>query len=224
MKFCEDFDRYLDVGAFLSSWSNYQQNSGQFRFNRLDAQSQPNALQVFGDTSATVLAIKTFDQLPPHPASVRLEFALRINSAGSVGLLSAAGFAAIAYGTSISDGYAALAIGNGPSIVAAWAAPGDAGAGDAGAFQSASSGSLPTTEQWAGRFAIEIDYQAASTAGACAQIYQGQSPILKSCLPLPPSLSNPGVLSVIIGDDAVGLRATGVIDIEFDDLTFDVRY
>jgi hypothetical protein len=222
--FCEDFDNHLDAPSFLASWSTSEEINGTFSFDRVGVPSPPNALHVVANTSATVLAVKTFLTLPAHPSKARLEFDLRINSPGSVGVLSGAGFAAIAYGPSIDSGYAALAITNGPALTAGWAAPGDAGASDAGTFQSASSTApFPPTQSWAGRFAIEIDFPLSSTTTPCVQIYQGLTALLKQCMALPPSMSDPSVLSVIVGDDAVGFGATGVIDLEFDNLWFDVR-
>jgi hypothetical protein len=224
--FCEDFDKQADVTSFLSSWSNFEQSGGSFRFDRIGVPSLPNALGVVGGKGASVIAIKTFPALPQRPTSVRLEFALRINSAGNVIPLSAAGFAAIAYGTTFTDAYVAMAIGSGPEISAAWVAAADAGASDAGAYQVApSQAPFPSTGIWAGRFAIEVDYAAASTAGgACAQIYQGPTAMLGSCLHLPPSMDNPGVLSIAVGDLAAGLGDTGAVDFEFDNLTFNVVY
>ncbi|HEY8038358.1 MAG TPA: hypothetical protein VIF15_01130 [Polyangiaceae bacterium] len=222
--FCEDFDEAADVGSFLASWSTFEQNGGTFRFDTASAPSPPNALGVGGSNGAQVLAIKTFPLLTRRPRLVRLEFALRINSPGSVGLLSAAGFAAVAYGARLTDGFAAMAIGNGPVISAAWVAPGDAG-GDAGAFQTASAkGAFPSLQVWAGRFAIEIDFGATAGAGGCVQMFQGPTALLDACLPLPPTLGDPRVLSIALGDSAAALGSTGNIDLEFDDVTFDVAY
>jgi hypothetical protein len=226
MTFCADFDEQADVTAFLGTWSTFEQSGGGFKFDHVAVPSSPNALQATGGSGASVLAIKTFDALPSRPQSVRLEFALRINSAGTIGLLSAAGFAAIAYGKAIDDGYAAMAIGAGPVISAAWAAPSDAGAGDAGAYQTANaSGQFPSPGTWAGRYAIEIDYATSiGSVATCVQIFQGPTPLLAHCLPLPASLGNPGVLSIAVGDLAAGVTNTGPIDLEFDDLTFNVVY
>jgi hypothetical protein len=222
--FCEDFDGQSDVTAFLGSWTTFEQSgSGAFRFDHTSVPSPPNALGVAGGNGASFLVIKSFTGFS-KPKAIRLDFDLRINSAGNVGVLSAAGFAAIAFGTTIGDGYAAVAIGNGPTIEAAWAAPGDAGASDSGAFNVASAtGQFPPLGQWAGRYAIAIDYSTPTAGtGGCVQVYQGPTPLLAKCLALPPSLANPSTVSIVLGDLAAGLQNTGNVDLEFDDLTLSV--
>jgi len=222
--FCEDFDEESDVATFLASWTTYEQSgSGAFRLDHTSVPSPPSALGVAGGNGATFLVIKSFHQFPKS-RSIRLEFELRINSAGNVGVLSAAGFAAIAFGNTIGDGYAAVAIGNGPVVQAAWATAGDAGATDAGAYDTESSTTpFPPLGQWAGRYAIVVDYTGATAGlGGCVQVYQGPTPILPKCLPLPPSLSNPSTVSIVLGDLAAGLQNTGNVDLEFDDVTLNV--
>jgi hypothetical protein len=222
--FCEDFDEESDVPPFLASWSSYAQTNGSFHFDKLGVPSPPNALDVFGSNNADVLVVKSFPALPSRPTQLRLAFELRINSAGSVGALSAAGFAAIAYGPNISDGFAALAIGNGPMLSAAWVAPGDAGASDAGAYAiENSTNPFPALNVWSGRYAIEIDYNTIDVT-ACAQVYQGPTALLAHCLVLPPSLSDPKVVSIALGDYSAGLGNTGSVDMAFDNVTFDVAY
>lgn len=181
------------------------------------------ALEVKGASGAQTLVLETFPRLDARPTKIRLEFDLRIDSPGSVGAFSAAGFAAIAYGTGVADGYVALAIGNdfGNVLAGAWAIADGSAAGDAGSYAtSSSSTAFPSSGTWAGRFAIEIDYDA--SGGACLQGYRGPTPLLTSCMPLPPSLGNPGVVSIALGDYAAGLGNTGEIDLEFDDVTYDV--
>jgi len=224
--FCEDFDEETNVTPFLSTWTTSQATGGSFQFDTSNnVPSPPNALRATGASGAQVIVVKSFPHLASHPKTVRLAFELRINIAGTEGLLSAAGFVVVSYGTQLSDGYVAMAIGTGPSIVTAWAAPTDAGVGDAGPFQTAkANGTFPSLMMWAGRYTLEIDYAASTAGGGCIQAYQGPTPLLTTCMPLPPSLANPAVLSIAIGDYAGGLGNTGATDIEFDDVTFDVAY
>ena len=221
--FCADFDEQPSVTALLSSWSSFEQSGGSFDFDTTSALSPPNALEVKGASGAQTLVLETFPRLHARPTKIRLEFDLRIDSPGSVGAFSAAGFAAIAYGTGVADGYVALAIGNdfGNVLAGAWAIADGSAAGDAGSYATSSSGTaFPSSGTWAGRFAIEIDYDASGSA--CLQGYRGPTPLLTPCMPLPPSLSNPGVVSIALGDYAAGLGNTGAIDLEFDNVTYDV--
>ncbi len=219
--FCEDFDEYASINGLFGAWSNFQQTNGTFSFDTSNAPSLPNALDVAGTSGAQVLVVKSF---PPgiKPTMIRLEFDLRFNSSGSVGLLSAVGLAAIEFGASVSDGYAALVIGSGPSLSAAWADSADAGASDAGTFKIASAtGTFPATGVWSARYAIEIDYGSSNTG--CVQVFQGTTALLSPCMPLPPHLLHPTALSIALGDYAAGFGNTGNINVEYDDVTFDVR-
>jgi hypothetical protein len=217
--FCEDFDESPNVTAFLGTWSTFQQTGGIFKFDTSGAPSAPNALEATGTNSAKVVVLKTFP-ISRTATKVRMDFDLRINSSGSVGLLSAAGLAALAFGSSISDGFASIAIANGPALSAAWAASADAGtAADAGTFKASNAtGTFPATGVWAARYGIEVDY---SASGGCVQIFEGPTPLLSSCLALPPTLAHPTVVSVVVGDYTAGFGNTGSIDVEFDDVTFD---
>jgi hypothetical protein len=219
--FCEDFDEYSDVTALLGAWSTFEQTGGgSFAFDTVNAPSPPNALEVMGPNGAQVLVIKTFP-LAKQPAVLRLDFDLRIDSSGSVGFLSAVGLAAIAFGAAVSDGYAALAIASGPSLSGGWTDATDAGASDAGAFKTSNAtGTFPAGGVWTARYAIEVDYT--STAG-CVQIYAGITPLLSPCLALPPHLLHPASVSISLGDYAGGLDNTGVINVEFDNVTFDIQ-
>jgi hypothetical protein len=223
--FCEDFDEQSAAPPFLATWTTFSATNGTFHFDQVGVPSPPNALDVVGSNNADVLVVKTFPALPAHPTQVRLEFDLKISSAGSVGAFSAAGFAAIAYGPNIGDGFAALAISNGPELTAAWVAPADAGVSDAGAYAIApSTSSFPTLNQWSGRYAIEIDYVSGSAVSGCAQVFQGPTALLAHCMPLPPSLSDPKVVSIALGDYSAGVGNTGNVDIAFDNVTFNVAY
>jgi hypothetical protein len=218
--FCEDFDEYKNVSALFGAWSSFEQTNGNFKLDPSGPPSPPNALEVIGANGAKAVVLKTLS-VTKRPTKLRLEFDLRLNSTGSVGLLSAVGLAAIAFGSTVSDGFAALSIGNGPSLSAWWVDSADAGASDAGTFKgSNASGAFPGTGAWAARYAIEVDYLA--TTG-CVQIYEGPTALLSPCLPLPPNLLHPGVVSVVLGDYAAGFGVTGSIDVDFDDVTFDVQ-
>ena len=219
--FCEDFDEYPSINGLFGAWTSFQQTNGTFSFDTSNAPSAPNALDVAGTNGAQVLVFKGFPA-GAKPSVLRLEFDLRFNSSGSVGLLAAVGIAAITFGPSVSDGYAALVIKYGPSLSAAWADSADAGPTDAGTFKIAgATGTFPTTGIWSARYAIEIDYS--STDTACVQVFQGMTPLLSPCLPLPPHLVHPGALSIVLGDYAAGIGGTGAINVEFDDVTFDAR-
>ena len=132
------------------------------------------------------------------------------------------GLAAIAFGDSLADGYAALAIGSGPNLTAVWTLPADAGAANANSFKTQNAtGSFPTTGQWSGRYAIGIDYTGTAAAKTgCIQIYQGVTPLLSPCLALPAEFVTPHALSVALGDYAGGGGNTGTVNIEFDNVTF----
>ena len=227
--FCEDFDEYANFNAVTNSttWPVYNKNKCMFSFDTTTPKSPPNSLQANGDDGADLLIVHTFAK-PVAPKTLRLEFDLRIDSAGTVGPLSAAGFAAIAFGTNIDSGFAAIAIGAGPVISAAWVMgtvtmPGS----DAGSFMAANApaSDFPSLGQWSARYALEVQYGATSgTSGACVQVYQGATPLLTPCLPLPAELLKPGPVSIAIGDEASGFRSTGQVDIEFDNVTFDVTH
>jgi hypothetical protein len=219
--FCEDFDEYSDVTALLGAWSTFEQTGGgSFAFDTVNAPSPPNALEVMGPNGAKVVVIKTFP-LAKQPAVLRLDFDLRLDSSGSVAFLSAVGLAAIAFGNDLSNGYAALAITSGPTLSGAWTDATDAGVSDAGTFKTSNAtGTFPAGGVWAARYAIEVDYT--STAG-CVQIYEGITPLLSPCLALPPHLLHPATVSIALGDYAGGLESTGVISVEFDNVTFDVQ-
>ena len=223
--FCEDFDEYPTVTNLLGStnWGpNFEQSSGSFSFDTVNAPSPPNALEARGDDGAQVIIVKTFTGIAPTLARVALTFDLRINSPGTSGLLSAAGIAAVAFGTSISDGYVALAITDGPKLAAFWADSTTANV-DGGTFKPAlASGAFPSSGVWAGSYTLEIDYDAMNPTG-CVQVSSGPSRLLSPCLPLPPQFAHPTVLSIALGDVAGGVEHTGSVSVEFDNVTFDIK-
>jgi hypothetical protein len=218
-RFCEDFDGYQTVAGLLGSWSSFEQSGGSFKLDPSTPLSPPYALEAIGANSAKVMVLET---LPVSPAAtvLRLELDLRVNSSGNVGLLTGLGIVAIAFGPSIDYGYAAIGIAGGPKLTGAWAGRADGGA-DAGTFQSATaSGTFPAPGTWAARYALEID---TSSTGGCVQVYEGPTALLSPCLALPADLLRPSVVSVVLGDYTVGLGNTGSIDVDFDNVTFDVR-
>jgi hypothetical protein len=222
--FCEDFDEYPSVTNLLgsSTWPVFEQQAGSFQFDTVNAPSPPNALQVAGDDGAEVVIVKTFPALQKVPQKVTLTFDLRINSPGTPGLLSVAGFAAIAFGNSINDGYVAMAIGDGPTLSALWVQSTSVMPMDAGAFKAAPAmGAFPSTGIWDGSYAVEIQYNPPSPP--CLQVYRGISQLLTSCLPLPPEFANPTVLSIVLGDVAGGAGHTGTVNLEFDNVTFNIK-
>jgi hypothetical protein len=223
--FCEDFDEYSSITTMLGSntWPVFSQTNGSFQFDSVNAPSPPNALEVMGgDDGANVLIVHTFTGLPASPMTLRLDFDLRVNNGGTAGLLSVAGFAAIALGASISDGYVAMAIGDGPTLGALWAQSTTTTFGDAGTGKVVpTSGAFPSPGVWNGSYAVEIDYGA--TASGCLQVYRGATPLLMPCLMLPSEFASPHVVSIALGDVAGGAAHTGMIDLEFDNVTFNIK-
>jgi hypothetical protein len=226
-KFCADFDEATEINPLLSSWSSFEASGGQFTFDSdASVPSPPNALvataTATSNASPQVLLIQTMPAITARPTSTRLEFDLRIDQAGMVGALAASAFAVIVDGTNASDGVVALAIGSGPKLAAAWTAPADAGTEDGTTYGGMSSTQpFPTTGSWSGRYAIDITYSGTTTKTACAQIYQGATPLLSPCLPLPASFVDPKVLSIALGVFAAGLGNIGNMQVEFDNVTFD---
>jgi hypothetical protein len=226
-RFCEDFDEYGTVNDFLGSskWTTFQQSMGAFHLDTQNALSPPNALHVTGSDHAQVLAVKAFDALPNPLQAITLAFDLRVNSPPpNVGILSLAGVAAFSFGSSVDQDVVALAVANGtpPKLQAAWLASADAGAPDAGNYAIADlTGPFPQSDTWSARYSLVIDY--AHNPGGCLQIYAGTTAQLAQCLQLPPSFANAKSVSIAVGDYSALLANTGLVDIEFDNVTFDAR-
>jgi hypothetical protein len=51
----------------------------------------------------------------------------------------------------------------------------------------------------------------------------GAMKLLSTCLPLPAEFAMPKVLSIALGDVSGGLAKTGSVEIEFDNVTFDIK-
>jgi len=122
------------------------------------------------------------------------------------------------------SGYVALAIGDGPSLVAFWADSTTTTSVDAGTFKPAvTTGPFPAAGIWAGSYTLEIDYSPTYPAG-CVQVFTGGAmKLLSTCLPLPAEFAMPKVLSIALGDVSGGLAKTGSVEIEFDNVTFDIK-
>jgi hypothetical protein len=224
-RFCEDFDEYATVNDFLGSskWTTFQQTMGAFHLDTQNALSPPNALHVTGSDHAQVIAVKAFDALPNPLHTMTLAFDLRVNSpVPNVGILSLAGLAAISFGSSIDQDVVAFAVaGTPPVLEAAWLASADAGATDAGNYGMGNfSGPFPQSDSWTARYSLVIDYT--KTAGGCLQVYAGTTAELAQCLPLPASFGTAKTVSIAIGDYTALLGNTGTVDVEFDNVTFDV--
>lgn len=220
--FCEDFDEYTTIDDLYASgkWTSHAETAGSFRLtSSTSPPSPPNSLEAIGGDGAAVLLVKTVAQLLQGVKHARLEFDLRIDNPGSPGYFVASGFAALAFGTGIDDGYVALVIGNGPQLEMAWGIAGDAGLrGDGGTEGISRVTTFPASGRWTDRFAIDIDY-----AQSCVQVYDGTSAQLGSCVQLPQELLARRTLSIVLGDYVVGLGSVGQIDLEFDDVTFDAN-
>jgi len=221
--FCEDFDEYATINDLYASskWSSHTETSGSLKLTTSSSPpSPPNALEVLGGNNADVLLVKTFQPLASTAKHARLEFDLRIDNPGSPGVLVASGFAAIGFGAGIDDGYVALVITNGPQLSMGWGTGADAGLRpDAGTSGLSHVMTFPAAGRWADRFAIDIDY-----TQSCVQVFDGNSPQLAACVPLPAELLARRTLSVVLGNYVVGLGSVGpLIDLEFDDVTFDTQ-
>jgi hypothetical protein len=217
--FCDDFDEYANINALLDAWSSYEQTGGSLRFDTSNALSGPNALEAVGTGVSQVLVLKTFP-LPAQPSKLSLAFDLRINATGSVSSLGAVGLAGIAFGYGTSDARAALSIGNGPGLFATWQDAVDAGAGRA-ASSAPATGGYPNNGVWAARYVLEIDYS--SSANSCVQLSKGPTTLLAQCLPIPTSMLHSAVVSIAVGVYSAGLGVTGMFDVEFDNVTFDIQ-
>jgi hypothetical protein len=55
------------------------------------------------------------------------------------------------------------------------------------------------------------------------QVYQGPTALLSPCLALPPQALRSTDVAIAVGDYASGFNKTGDIDVEFDDVTFDMK-
>lgn len=224
---CEDFDSWSSVDAFLSSWSSSSQINGTFSFN--DGFSPPNALRVQSTSTTDVqtMASKVLNLSSP-PVSLRLGFDLRIDAANGISLGSGVLFAAIILGSDIANGVIALEIAPchtlncaGYELYTVWYKP-PADGGTLG-LGSQYVSALPTLGQWAGRYAIEIQYSTAADAAsdACVQMYAGDVP-QGSCAQLSPSMRSPSsVFSVGLGIKSaavLGTPTTGNIDLSFDNI------
>ncbi|HEX3343910.1 MAG TPA: hypothetical protein VHS09_05020 [Polyangiaceae bacterium] len=226
--FCEDFDEYASIGAFLGTWIG-SGIGGTFSFDQSGVPSAPNALHVLTTSTSGVRNLAFHPVQAAAGASTtsqRLEFQLRINQAKGIDAFSAAAVAAIVFGKDVSYGAVALAFSSGTgSNPAALSAVFLGPAPDSGipVFGTANGPPpFPTLGQWDGRFALEIDYGPATDAGptACAQIYVGTFPQLTPCLVLPPSLSHPLQTSIALGVYSGGVGNTGTVDVEFDNVTY----
>lgn len=230
--FCEDFDRFANVTAFLGSWTTFSQTGGTFAFDQNDVPSAPNALVATTNSTSGVRTL-VIHVMPPATAPVakqRLEFDFLVDQASNVGATAVGAVAAILYGGDVTGGAVALGFGNGTgssaTLAAMYLGPTPAGGG-LPVFNSANAPPpFPSLAVWDGRFAIEITYpppDAGSTAGdtACAQLYIGSIAQLSPCLSLPTSLSHPAqTTSIALGVFSGGVGSSGNIGVAFDNVTF----
>jgi hypothetical protein len=217
--FCEDFDEYPTLTALTHVWSPTQLG-GTLLLDTKTADSPPNALRAMSTTAKDVraLVVKTFT-LTSMPEALELDFAMKINSPGMIGLGTAAGLVAIASGSGVDDGYVALAIGNQlgtTKLEAAWLAPPDAGLKMPFNYRFANS-PLPPTGTW-GSYTIAVDF-----ATSCLEIFSGSVKLLDSCLSVSDAIFHATKLSIVLGAYAgSGSGMTGDLDVEFDNVTFSV--
>jgi hypothetical protein len=225
--FCEDFDRFNDVGKFLGSWTTYSISGGEFAFDGdNNVPSSPNALRVRTTATANVktLIAQNLPAFGAPPSKLRMEFALRINKAANIGALQGVAFAGFFNGSEITDGAVAMAIamplvGSVPQLEIGYVEPtGDAGVG----FNAkASQNQFPGLNQWIGRYALDIQYSTGSAGrSGCARLLAGGIDQLGGCLTLPASLSSPKTITVVLGAYSTGLfgNNSGDVEVEFDNL------
>jgi hypothetical protein len=221
--FCEDFDGFDTVDAFLESWTSSSTTGGTFSFDTsANVPSAPNALRVRTSDAygVTTLVMHTVPNFAARPKRVRLEFDFRLDAGFSVDPYTTAGLAGLAAGTRSSNSAVAMEIGYGPVLGVGYYDATDGSTGD-DVFTSA----FPPENQWLGRYALEITYTAtaAGTKKACAQAYVHGQPQLKTCLPLPPSLVDPALLSIVLGVGSGGLGNTNDVQLRFDNVTLVVE-
>ncbi len=220
--FCADFDESADINTILGGWTSTSMVHGMFDLDTgMGLPSAPNALRVTTNATSGVEAIaaKQISSFPTPLQHMRLEFDLRVDMAGPIDGLAAAGFAAIALGPGLDHGVMALAIGNGPVLEGAYVQPASADAGLASFKAQPSPSSFPNTGAWDGRFAVDVTYGSTN----CLQVYQGKMALLASCIQLPPSLLNPTDLWIDLGVSSDGLGNTGTVVLGFDNVTFVVN-
>jgi hypothetical protein len=223
--FCEDFDRYNDVNELLNAPGyNYSLVGGQFGFaTDGSVPSKPNAFRITStaQTDVTTLLANTLPAFNALPSRLRIEFTLRINKA-EVGWLAGGAFVALLNGKEVSDGGVAIAVAGNisglPQLLMAYVGP----AADSGtAFGTEPArGAFPSLNQWIGRYAIDIQYSAASTGRTgCAHLMAGGAELLAKCLALPASISSPRQVTVVLGLYSAGLFSNvGNVEIELDNV------
>lgn len=220
--YCEDFDGFESADAFLASSTSYSSVKGLFSFDTSSTQSAPNALRVQStETNVDSIVINTLPAFTSPPAAIRMEFSLRINQASNIAADSGVIFAALIPGASLTDGVVALELTSTGLYALFYKPDSDAGSGGLGVTQLSG---VPSVGQWAGRFAIQLEYGLAADGGrtGCAQIYVGG---LKagSCMDLPASALNPSQVTVGLGLRSIATWPwltpnTGQIDIEYDNV------
>ena len=231
--FCEDFDSYTSLTQLYGQWPNFSTTGGSFSFVNATALSPPNSLQA---VTSSMSGVRTL-LIHPMPAAGsglskrRLELDFYIDDVTTIGIASAAAVAAIVFGNDVSAGAVAVAfsysLSANPSLAAIYLGPQP----DSGIPEFGSSNApppFPSTGQWDGRFAIEIDYGPSSanpdggpsSPTACAQLFIGGVPQLSPCLALPASLSHPGPASIALGVYSGGAGNTGNVGVTFDNVTY----
>ncbi len=220
--YCEDFDGFESADAFLASSSSYSSVKGLFSLDKDSTQSAPNALRVQStETNVDSIVINTLPPFTAPPSIIRMEFSLRINQASNIAADSGVIFAALIPGASLTDGIVALELTSTGLYALFYKPDSDAGSGGLGVTQLSG---VPSVGQWAGRFAIQLEYGLAADGGrlGCAQIYIGS---LKagSCMDLPATALNPTQVTVGLGLRSIATWPwltpnTGQIDIEYDNV------
>jgi hypothetical protein len=232
--FCEDFDSYTSLPQLYAQWPNFSTTGGTFSLvTGANAFSPPNSLEAV-TTSTSGVRTLIIHPMPAAGVNVtkrRLEFDFYIDTVSGIDLVSVAAVAAIVLGDDVSAGVVGVAFGKTlaasmPTLEAIYQGP-LPDSGPPAYNSSAAPPPFPSTSQWDGRFAIEIDYGPAtvspdggSAPSACAQLYIGPSAQLSPCLALPPSLSHLGQASIALGVYSGGAQNTGTVGVTFDNVTY----
>jgi hypothetical protein len=81
---------------------------------------------------------------------------------------------------------------------------------------------FPTLATW-DSYTLEVDYNGGTVTGPCAQLYRGGIAQLSPCLPLPVPSTATKTLALVLGDVAGGQFKQGSVNLELDNVTFDIK-
>jgi hypothetical protein len=228
--FCEDFDRFTDVNELLNAPGyNYSLIGGQFNLaSDGTAPSKPNSLRMTttAPTNVKALLAYTLPAFTTTPNGVRVDATLRVNKVQNVGALAGAAIFAVLNGREVSDGGVAVAVAadlfSNVQAVLAFVGPQPTDGGTPSFGSEPVQGAFAALNQWIGRYSIDIQYSGASTARTGnADLLAGGASLLQKKLVLPPSLSSPKEITVVMGYYSAGLfpnSNSGDLEVEIDNV------